>query len=98
MRERILDRIGPPAGFALLELDGIPAAIGMGVLERSWLGIFSMGTKPEFRRRGAATAVLRALAEWASTRGGEHAYLQVERSNDAGHRLYEHAGFQTAYG
>ena len=98
MRERILDRIGPPVAYALLEPDGEPAAVGMGVLERGWLGIFSMGTKPEFRRRGAARAVLTALSRWATDRGAEHAYLQVEESNEPAHRLYEEAGFRTAYG
>ena len=50
MRERILDRIGPPAAYALLELDGQPASLGMGVLERGWLGIFSMGTREPSRQ------------------------------------------------
>jgi GNAT superfamily N-acetyltransferase len=98
IRERILDRIGPPVAYALLELDGVAAAVGMGVLERGWLGIFSMGTKQEFRQRGAARAVLTALSGWATHRGADRAYLQVEEANEQGHRLYEGAGFQTAYG
>jgi len=98
MRERILDRIASPAAYALLEIDGRPASLGMGVLERAWLGIFSMGTTQEFRRQGAATAVLNALARWASQHGGEHAYLQVESDNQVAHRLYEGAGFTTTYG
>jgi hypothetical protein len=52
MRHRILDRIGPRVAYALLDLDGVPAAVGMGVLERGWLGIYSMGTKRESRRQG----------------------------------------------
>jgi GNAT superfamily N-acetyltransferase len=97
IRQRVLDRIGPPAAYALLELEDEPAAVGMGVLERGWLGIFSMGTRDEFRRRGAATAIIHGLARWALDHGGERAYLQVEATNEAARRLYEGAGFQAAY-
>jgi ribosomal protein S18 acetylase RimI-like enzyme len=67
------------------------------VLERGWMGVYSMGTRPEARRRGAATAVLHALARWAVSRGAAHTYLQVEATNDAARQLYIRAGFETAY-
>jgi len=97
LRRVLLDRIAPPVGYALLRIDHISAAIGMGVAERGWLGIFSMGTHERFRRRGAATALLVALARWAETHHVVKAYLQVEEENDPAHRLYERAGFQTLY-
>ncbi len=97
MRARVLERIGPPVGFALLEIDGQPASVGMGVLERGWVGIFSMGTRPQFRGRGAATAILNALAHWARARGAHHAYLQVEETNHPAHRVYQRAGFRASY-
>ncbi len=97
MRQRILERIAPATGFALLELEGVPAAVGMGVVERGWLGIYSMGTSPQYRSRGAATAVLHALARWAREREASNAYLQVEVENEPAHRLYARMGFETAY-
>jgi N-acetylglutamate synthase len=97
IRRTIFGRIGPPVGYALLRIDDTPAAVGMGVLERGWLGIFSMGTQEEFRRQGAAAAVLKALATWAQSHGATNAYLQVEAQNASAHRLYARAGFQTLY-
>ena len=41
-RRSILQRIGPRTGFALLRIAGQPAAIGLGVVERGWLGLFGL--------------------------------------------------------
>ena len=96
-KERILDRIAPTTGFVLLERNGGPVAVGYGVVERGWLGIFSMGTAAEARRQGAATAVLHALARWGAGLDATECYLQVEAGNEAAHRLYERSGFRTLY-
>jgi GNAT superfamily N-acetyltransferase len=97
VKQRVLDRIAPPSGYALLERNGDPVAVGHGVVERGWLGIFSMATAAGARRQGAATAVLHALARWASGLGASHCYLQVEAENVPAHRLYEGSGFVTFY-
>jgi ribosomal protein S18 acetylase RimI-like enzyme len=94
----LLDRIGPRAGFALARLEGEPAASGLGVVDGDFAGIFSMLTLPERRRRGAAQAVLGALARWAERRGAERLALQVERDNPAALALYARAGFREIYG
>lgn len=97
VRRAILQRITPLTGFALLRIDGLPAAVGLGVMEAGWLGVFCMGTMPAFRRRGAARAILRTLAIWAQMQGAEHAYLQVMESNTAACPLYANLGFATLY-
>jgi ribosomal protein S18 acetylase RimI-like enzyme len=94
----LLARIGPRAGFALASIDGQPAASGLGVCEHGWLGVFAMATLPEFRRRGAATALLDALRSWGQSRGAARAYLQVERDNGAALDLYRRDGFCEVYG
>jgi ribosomal protein S18 acetylase RimI-like enzyme len=93
----ILERIRPSTGYALLQLEDQTAAIGFGVLEAGWLGIFGMATHPHFRRRGAATAVLRWLAQWGEEQGATHAYLQVMEENTAALALYARLGFETLY-
>ena len=93
----LLRRLGPSVATAVLPIDRKPAAIGLGVLERGWVGVFAMGTRPEARRRGAATAVLHALAGWARDQGADQLYLQVESASDAARQLYVRAGFETAY-
>ena len=97
-KERVLARIVPPTAFALLETDGRPAAVGYGVVEAGWLGVFGMGTVAEARGRGLATSILHALARWGSDQSAMNAYLQVEAENAAAHRLYARAGFSTSYG
>jgi len=97
IRRGILQRIGPRPGFALLEIDGEAVALGLGVVERGWLGVFSMATRPEFRRRGAATAVLQTLAEWGQQHQASHMYLQVVAENAPALALYGGLGFETLY-
>jgi ribosomal protein S18 acetylase RimI-like enzyme len=93
LRRGILKRIGLRTGYGVCEMEGEPAAIGLGVLGGGWLG----ATRPEFRRRGAASAVLHALARWGETGGARRAYLQVMAGNDAALALYAGAGFRTLY-
>ena len=96
-RERVLDRIAPATGFALLERGDDPVAVGFGVVERGWMGIFGMATVPGARRGGAATAVLNALAGWAEGLEAKDCYLQVEAGNAPALGLYERSGFRTLY-
>jgi GNAT superfamily N-acetyltransferase len=97
VREGILRRIAQPTAYACLELDGAPAAVGLGILDMEWLGVFCMATCPEYRRRGAATAVLHALARWGERHAAGWAYLQVMDDNAAARALYTRAGFEPFY-
>jgi ribosomal protein S18 acetylase RimI-like enzyme len=97
MRRGIVARIGPRAGFALASLDGQPVAVGLGVTERGWTGIFCMETQPAFRRQGAATLILGALAHWGKENGATQMYLQVMVNNAPACALYQRAGFSALY-
>jgi N-acetylglutamate synthase len=97
MRRGIVVRIGPRAGFALASLDGQPMGVGLGVTERGWTGIFCMETQPAFRRQGAATLILGALAQWGQENGAAHMYLQVMLNNAPACALYKCAGFTPQY-
>lgn len=93
----LLRHLGPTVATAVLPVDETPAAVGLGILERGWTGVYAMGTRREARRRGAATAVLHGLARWAQEHGAGRMYLQVETTNDGARQLYTRAGFETAY-
>jgi len=93
----ILARIGERAGYALARSNGEPVAVGLGVTDGAWLGVFGMLTVPEARRQGAARAILEALVRWGAESGASHAYLQVERENEAARAVYASAGFETRY-
>jgi ribosomal protein S18 acetylase RimI-like enzyme len=93
----LLDRLDGRALYATALQEGTPAAVGLGVIDGDWLGVFSMLTLPDCRRRGLGTALLAALAGAARVRGLAHLYLQVELENEAARSLYHRAGFREAY-
>lgn len=93
----IFGRIAARKGFALLAAAGRSRATTLVVVESDWAGIFCVAVDPELRRRGAATAVIGAAAEWACARGARHAYLQVMEHNLPARALYAQLGFATLY-
>jgi ribosomal protein S18 acetylase RimI-like enzyme len=76
---------------------GAPLAVGLGVAEDGWLGIFSLATSPAARRRGLASAVVDHLERWGATRGARRSYLQVEADNEPALRFYARRGFHVAH-
>jgi N-acetylglutamate synthase len=96
-RREMLSRIAPLTGFAALLVDGVIAAVALGVVERGHLGIFSVATRPAYRGQGLASALMGDLAVWAAEHGATRAYLQVFSTNRPALRLYERLGFTTLY-
>jgi GNAT superfamily N-acetyltransferase len=94
----ILSAVTVPTVHALVRDGGRPVAAGRAVLDGEWLGVFNIVTAADARRRGHATAVLRALARWGADGGASRAYLQVDSLNAPARTLYARAGFRTAYG
>jgi len=94
---RLFARCSVPSAFATLSLDGPAAAVGRGVLDGGWLGIFAMATATASRRRGAAACVLAALLRWGWQHGARGAYLQCAQDNAAARSLYGRSGFTIAY-
>lgn len=89
----LLERIRLPSGYVAVMAGDEIIAVGRAVADAGWAGVFGMGTLPKTRGKGAAGAVLSALAEWAATQRADHLYLQVECGNPPALRLYERAGF-----
>ncbi|MFA1545807.1 GNAT family N-acetyltransferase [Actinomadura chokoriensis] len=92
MAEKILT--GVPAGYA--SLDGV--AVGRGVLQGEWLGVYAMAVAPEARRQGLGRRVLEALLGWGREQGCDRAYLVVVARNAPARAMYEAAGFVQAGG
>jgi GNAT superfamily N-acetyltransferase len=97
MRREILTRVEPLANFMLLSSGDNPVAVGLGVVERGWIGIYCMVTHEDYRRKGAATQVLNELAKWGEQQNASQMYLQVMENNPDGLALYAKAGFKFAY-
>ena len=96
-KRTLFQRIPSLSAFVTVRLAGIPAAVGLGVLEESQLGIFNMATLPSLRRRGAARSVIHALAIWGAQMDARIMYLQVAEENLSARALYTQLGFQTLY-
>ena len=82
------------AAHVALRDDGAIVAVGRGVVEDGWLGVFGMATTPDRQGQGLGRAVLGLLADWAEEQGADSAYLQVTADNAAAHALDAHAGFR----
>jgi ribosomal protein S18 acetylase RimI-like enzyme len=94
----ILELITQPAAYALLRVEGEPAAQARAVADGDHLGVYAVATRPAFRRRGLAHACLAALARWGAAQGATTAYLLVERHNVPAIALYERLGFAERFG
>ena len=90
-------RVRAAKAFGLVILDGQPAAVGLCVADGGWAGLFNIATHPDFRRRGAALALISGLAGWASGQSAANLYLQVRSQNEPALALYERLGFSTLY-
>lgn len=98
LHDRILDAIVPDAGFATAADDaGRPVAFGLGVAERSHVGLFDIVSDPSVRRAGHGRRVVEGLMAWGGARGAAFAYLQVVTTNAPAIALYERLGFREAY-
>lgn len=87
---------GGPARYATATDERGPAAVGRLAIVDRWAGIYCVAVRPDARRRGLATAVLRCLLERATELGPRHTWLQVLAGNAPARRLYAKAGFVTA--
>ncbi len=75
------------------ENDGQPAAYLGAVFTGEEAEIANLAVFPDFRRKGAATALLKALFGVLQEKGIKAVFLEVRVSNAAAIRLYEKCGF-----
>ena len=93
---------GCQALYALVrDDDGVPAAVGRLAIPAGlpggpggWGGLYCMATRPDARRRGYGTRVLRALLRAGGEQGLDGYWLQVTAANRGAQELYAAAGFR----
>lgn len=90
---RIFSAIGPKKTFVSLRDNGNLIALGTVVVERGWAGLSNIVVDAEHRGKGAATVLLRSLANWSLRNGADHLYLQVVQDNLPAISLYRKHGF-----
>ena len=97
MHQKILDCIAPKKVLIGLYAQGHPVACGMGVVEGTFLGFFSIYTERIERRRGYGGAMMTALTRWGMAYGATYGYLQVEGDNQPALAMYAKLGFERLY-
>lgn len=93
----VLERIVPEAALMVAIDGGTVAASTLAVRDRDLVGLFDVGTNPAFRRRGHASACVRAALAWGREGGARTGYLQVLAGNTVAVDLYRRMGFTEAY-
>lgn len=89
--------VGIESGWAMISVDGAPAAVGVVAIERSWAGLHGIHVAKAARRRGLARRLSAALLSYAHANGARRAWLQVEQANAAALPLYTGLGFKRLY-
>lgn len=97
IRKAVMTCIVQKKAYVSAICKGKVVGVGFGVVEGGWLGLFAINTLTQFRRKGIATAITHALAQWGLSKGANHAYLLVEQKNEPANALYSHLGFQNLY-
>jgi ribosomal-protein-alanine N-acetyltransferase len=84
----------PAAGAWILE-DAQGHAVGYLVYHRSQgeAELLRLGVRPEWRRRGCGTRLLRVFQAWCRQAGIHRVFLDVREDNREARRLYESGGF-----
>ncbi len=71
--------------------------VGLGVLERDFLGIFDIVVDPGHRRQGLGFRIVDSILCWGKEQGATTAYLQVLADNHTAISLYRKMGFTERY-
>ena len=95
--QEILERIVSRPLFAVLRVDRMPVACGLGVLENNIFGLFDIITAADQRKKGYATRLVKGMLAWARQQKATHAYLQVVGTNRDALAVYERLGFREVY-
>lgn len=79
-------------GYGVVEVEGVTAGAVRGAIVGEWLHVSRLAVRPEFRRRGLASALMSALAGWGRAHGAERWVLQVAEDNTGALKLYSGLG------
>ncbi|MCK9421208.1 MAG: GNAT family N-acetyltransferase [Bacteroidales bacterium] len=71
--------------------------VGLGVLERNFLGLFDIVVGQPYRNTGLGMRIVANILQWGRNQGAEIAYLQVLTDNIPAIKLYKKFGFSEIY-
>lgn len=93
----MLSKIVPDAYFVSIVEDDKIIAVGLGVAERGYIGIYDVFVEKARRRCGLGTRLVNKLIAEAKISGCENTYLQVIDDNEPAKQLYDKLGYKKQY-
>lgn len=97
LMENMLGRIPATPAFATMNIDGEVVAVGLGVADKGYIGLFDIVVAAQRRGQGLGYQLVTGLLAWGQKQGAHTAYLQVVESNIPAQNLYGKIGFSEAY-
>lgn len=94
----VINAIRPSKALFVIEEGAVPVSTAICVHDGTLAGLFNIGTAANRRRAGLGRAIIKSALKWAVQHGARRAWLQVEVANTGAIKLYEHMGFNEAYG
>ncbi|MHA1647124.1 MAG: GNAT family N-acetyltransferase [Promethearchaeota archaeon] len=95
--ELMLNLIILPKFFACLTIKEEILAVGIGVLERDYIGLFGIAVDENYRNRGLGRMLMQNLFKLGIENKAKYAYLQVMTNNSPALHLYNKLGFKEEY-
>ena len=95
--QRILLNILPRHCFVSLREGARTLAVGLGVLQAGFIGLFDIVVDEAFRNRGFGAQIVESILYWGKQNGAQKAYLQVMLDNPPALHLYSKIGFVEEY-
>lgn len=95
--QKMLQNIIPDVYYgAIIENEKI-VAVGMGVAEQGYVGMYDIYVHSDNRRKGLGTKIMNNLIYEASKDGCTQSYLQVVDENEKAKNLYNKLGYEKQY-
>lgn len=97
LQKTMLQAIVQPSFYVFVESDGQVVAIGNGVVEDGYLGLYNLVVQPDYRGKGYGRLTMLSLLQEGKKLGANKSYLQVICNNEVAVNLYKSLGFNQLY-
>ncbi|MCS4542362.1 MAG: ribosomal protein S18-alanine N-acetyltransferase [Euryarchaeota archaeon] len=81
-------------GFLVAEIDEMVVGYAIGISDRNHGRLISIAVDPKYRKRGAGSALMRAILEQLKQIGAKEVMLEVREGNTEAIELYLSFGFE----
>ena len=95
--KNMLQVLIPEAYYACIVENGQIAAVGLGVAEGGYIGMYDICVHEDRRRQGLGTKIMKNLMQAGAQGGCSFSYLQVVDANEGAKILYDQLGYKKQY-